>query len=133
MRWLAVRNRTAALREVGLLVRRDEVVEFAGKACLTVRNRLNQLAQKLGSQFGDEVLQAAQQEVDDVLASFERGLEPAQHGLPWPEAANSTTPPNTARTHIDDVATAAGRPADGDDHHQPADAGINPENEDSEA
>lgn len=126
MRWLAVRNRTAALREVGLLVRRDEVVEFAGKACLTVTQRLNQLVQKLGSQFGTEVMEAVQLEVNDVLASFERGLEPAQHGLQWPEgtaAASSTAPPDPTRTNnIDDTSSGTvPNDDDDDDTHDPAD------------
>lgn len=76
-KWLAM----LAKMEFGIrmreLVPRREVVEFASKAALTLRNRLNQLAQKLGAQFGDDVMEAAQQEVDDALASFERGLEPA--------------------------------------------------------
>jgi hypothetical protein len=76
-KWLAM----LAKMEFGIrmreLVQRKDVVAFAGKAALTIRNRLNQLVQKLGAQFGDEVMQAAQLEVDDALASFERGLEPA--------------------------------------------------------
>lgn len=76
-KWLAM----LAKMEFGIrmkeLVPRRDVVAFAGKACLTVTQRLNQLVQKLGSQFGNEVMEAAQLEVNDVLASFERGLEPA--------------------------------------------------------
>lgn len=118
MRWLAIRNRTAALRELRLLVRRDEVIEFAGKACLTARNKLNQMVQKMGSQFGEEVMQAAQLEVDDVLASFERGLEPAMHGYAWPEgtaaAASSTTPRASTTNSTHDVATGT-QPGDDDE------------------
>lgn len=118
MRWLAIRNRTAALRELRLLVRRDDVVQFAAAAALTIRNRLNQLVQKLGNQFGEEVLEAAQQEVDDALASFERGLEPA-HGIAGSERINGT----------DDVAsTGETRAADAEAITPPAtSAGMTPE------
>ncbi len=119
MRWLAVRNRTAALREIGQLVSRDEVVEFAGKACHTVRTRLEQMVQKLGSRFGDQVMDAVEQEVDEILTSFSRSLDPADHGIQSPEGIAETG--NTMRPHspctasLYDAETAADILAD--DHH----------------
>jgi phage terminase Nu1 subunit (DNA packaging protein) len=80
-KWLALLAKTEWHLRTGRLVPREEVVEFAVKAGLTVRNRLNSAVPKLAplvyaAQSQEQVEEILQLEVDEILSTFARSLEP---------------------------------------------------------
>jgi hypothetical protein len=67
----------------GLLVKRSEVVEFAGKACATVRAQLESMISRLPSQLAtlqtiDDIEERLRAEVEAILDALAQGLEPPQ-------------------------------------------------------
>jgi len=80
-KWLALLAKTEWHLRTGRLVPREEVVEFATKAALVVRNRLNSAVSKLAplvhaAESEEAVEELLQREVDEILETFARGLEP---------------------------------------------------------
>jgi len=115
-KYLAIASRIAVSEKLGELVPRREVVEFAGRACLVVRQRLNEHVRKmssrlLGAPSEFAIEQALQAEVDDILAGFERGLDLMTTGS-LNDAEGET-----------ETATAAARPSDLDEL-PPAEAAV---------
>ena len=100
MRWLAASARIRVAREVGELVRRAEVVEFAGQACLVARVRLLDMCSKLAPRLvnvADEhtVQEILLAEVGEILGAFSKSMQPGDHGIAWPpevgDAANASS------------------------------------------
>jgi hypothetical protein len=84
-KWLAQLAKIEFAERMRQLVRREDVIEFASKAALTVTHRLNSLVTKMAPlliacRTVDEAEEMLQAEVDDVLATFRRGLEPPMEG-----------------------------------------------------
>ena len=80
-KWLALLAKTEWNPRTGRLVPREEVVEFATKAGLTVRNRLNAAVPKLAplvfaAESEEQVEEILQLEIDEILSTFARSLEP---------------------------------------------------------
>lgn len=64
--------------EVGVrtksLISRSEVIDHIAKANITCRTRMNLMAAKLRSMFGEDVGRVAQEEVDAICAAFAQGM-----------------------------------------------------------
>lgn len=156
----AAREKLALDRDRSEVVERAEVVEFAGRAVLAVRQRLNDACTKLppilvGARDEYEVQEVLQAEVDAICEHFARGMgntHDDEHA--HDEAARSTAgiatptssePPGSAALNDIDGETAGTEPDDDDDEDQqpadvagefdnpPADAGNQPEQEEDEA
>ena len=94
----AERERLALARETGDLIERAEVVDYAGRAVLTVRNRLNDLVRKMAARLFNApsrewIEEQMQDEVDAICSTYERGMgtdaEP-------PDPADTTTADDAA-------------------------------------
>ena len=149
----AAREKLALDRDRGEVVERAEVVEFAGRAVLAVRQRLNDACTKLppilvGARDEYEVQEVLQAEVDAICESFARGMgsthdDEHAHDEAARSTAGTTAPAPTATNHIDGETPGAEpddddedqRPADvaGEFDNPPADAGNQPEQEEDEA
>lgn len=156
----AAREKLALDRDRGEVVERAEVVEFAGRAVLAVRQRLNDACTKLppilvGVRDEYEAQEVLQAEVDAICESFARGMGSThddEHA--HDEAARSTAGTTTPTSTEPPASTATDEPLDvgaqddlGDDeddneepvseagefHNPPADAGNQPEQEEDEA
>ncbi len=72
----------------GELVTRQDVVESAGHAVLTVRARLNAMVQKMTGRLqevpGHVVNEELQEEVDDICNGFARGMSKTFQALVAP-------------------------------------------------
>jgi phage terminase Nu1 subunit (DNA packaging protein) len=84
-KWRAAEAKLRVGEATRALVSRKEVVEFASRAILTVRSRMNAMVSKMQSRLenvpGHVVAEELQAEVDSICAAFAQGMEQT-HGEP---------------------------------------------------
>jgi len=76
--WRAQEVKLRVAKETRQVVSRKEVVDFASRAILTVRARLNAMVMKMSSRLENVpshvVTEELQQEVDDICDAFAKGM-----------------------------------------------------------
>ena len=98
----ASREKLAFDRETGELIDRDVVVAYAGRAVLTVRNRLNDIVRKMAARLFNApsrewIEEQLQEEVDAICATYERGMR-TDSAATEPLGASAGSEPADAET-----------------------------------